>query len=520
MEEDAGTSLDGESAEPPRSSVSEAADADLPGDVTTTGVVATDGTVTGKVESTGDRDWFAVDLRAGVPYRIELKGVMSGGGTLVDPHLYGIHDSEGTLLAGTENDDASDTTIDAGITFTPTETGTYYVAAGAGGRWTGTYTLTVVEVVPAVRTADAEAHEEDGTVVFRVTLSNASSNTVEVAYATADGTATAGEDYTATSGTLTFAPGETEKTVAVTIIDDTVEDSGETFSLVLSDPSGAVLEDDAQAVGTILNTEDDHPDDITSAKTDTDNTVTVGTHKWGKIEEDNDMDWFQVELTAGKLYQIDVRGEEQHSVGADMVYDMHLHGIYDSAENLLPGTEQSNAGWWLSPRLYFDPPATGTYYIALGSNWGTGNYRLTVTDKGADQSADTSTTGTVAVNGTATGVIPGTGDQDWFKVSLTAGTAYRIGIDARDGGQAGWLSDPALLGIHEADGDLIANTYDDDSGTGGIGRNSLLEFTPTTTGDHFIAVGYGEYSLCLQSMSGPGGGFGGYTVSVDEVDAM
>ena len=53
---------------------------------------------------------------------------------------------------------------------------------------------------------------------------------------------------------MTFAAGETEKTVTVMLIDDEVEDSGETFRLILSDPTGAELAD-AEAVGTILNTE-------------------------------------------------------------------------------------------------------------------------------------------------------------------------------------------------------------------------------------------------------------------------
>ena len=81
-----------------------------------------------------------------------------------------------------------------------------------------------------------------------------------VNYTTADGTATAGADYTATNGMLTFEPGDTTKTVAVPIIDDTVEDDGETFTLTLSDASGATLAD-AEAVGTINNTEDQTPVD-------------------------------------------------------------------------------------------------------------------------------------------------------------------------------------------------------------------------------------------------------------------
>ena len=498
---------------PARTSVSEPDGQDLPADTTTTGAVAVGGMATGNIGTARDRDWFAVDLVAGRTYTIDLRGSPTDDGTLSDPRLYGIHDADGNLISGTTNDDIRWSNLNSRVTFQATETGTYYIAAGAFGSNQGTYEVEVADETPVIRVADAEATEgDDPEMLFRVTLERASSGTVTVNYATADDTATAGEDYTATSGTLTFASGETEKTVSVAIIDDEVEDSGETFTLVLSDPSGAVLEDDSEATGTILNTEDDYGQDTTTT-----GEVTVGGNVWGMIGNDADRDWFKVELTAGRLYQIDVQGKEQNPLRSNMVTDMYLHGVHDSAGDLIPGTTDSNSGWWRSPRLYFDPPETGTYFIAVGSNWGTGDYRVSVTDKGVDQSADTGTTGTVLVDGTATGVIPGTGDQDWFKVSLTAGTQYRIGIEARDGGQDGCLADPALLGIHEADGDLIANTYDDNGGTG---RNSLLEFTATATGDHFIAVGYGEHSLLRQSTFGPGGGFGGYTVSVDEVDAM
>jgi hypothetical protein len=64
---------------------------------------------------------------------------------------------------------------------------------------------------------------------------------VTVGYATADGTATAPADYTATSGTLTFAPGETAKTVTVAVVGDTLVEGDETFSLVLSGPVNATL---------------------------------------------------------------------------------------------------------------------------------------------------------------------------------------------------------------------------------------------------------------------------------------
>ena len=107
----------------------------------------------------------------------------------------------------------------------------------------------------ALSVADAEATEgADTTLDFVVTLDPAASTRVRVDYTTSDGTATQDNDYTATSGTLTFAPGETTKTVFVPIADDSVDDDGETLTFALSNPLGAVLAD-AEATGTIRNTE-------------------------------------------------------------------------------------------------------------------------------------------------------------------------------------------------------------------------------------------------------------------------
>ena len=84
-------------------------------------------------------------------------------------------------------------------------------------------------------------NETDGTVVLTVNLFPASSGTVTVDYATSDITADAGMDYTATSGTLTFMPGETSKTITVTLLNDTVYDDTERFRVTLSNPTGAAL---------------------------------------------------------------------------------------------------------------------------------------------------------------------------------------------------------------------------------------------------------------------------------------
>lgn len=82
---------------------------------------------------------------------------------------------------------------------------------------------------------------------FRVALSEASAETVTASFSTADGTAKAPGDYAAFSGVLTFAPGETRKTVAVAVRSDSAPEAPETFALNLSSPSGAALGDGAGA---------------------------------------------------------------------------------------------------------------------------------------------------------------------------------------------------------------------------------------------------------------------------------
>ena len=108
---------------------------------------------------------------------------------------------------------------------------------------------------PAASVADATAHEgTDATLDFVVTLARATDKAVTVDYATSDGTATAGSDYTASRGTLTFAPGETTKTVPIPVLDDAIDEGEETMRLTLSSPSGVKL-GDAVATGTISNSD-------------------------------------------------------------------------------------------------------------------------------------------------------------------------------------------------------------------------------------------------------------------------
>lgn len=100
--------------------------------------------------------------------------------------------------------------------------------------------------------AVAEGDSGARAAIFTINLSKPSTSTVKVSYATADGTANSGQDYSAKAGTLSFAPGATSLTVKVPVVGDTAVEGDETFTLTLSAPTGATVSDGA-GVGTVLD---------------------------------------------------------------------------------------------------------------------------------------------------------------------------------------------------------------------------------------------------------------------------
>ena len=106
-----------------------------------------------------------------------------------------------------------------------------------------------------ISVSDARVEEAAGAVLaFAVTLSRSASSQITINYATSDGSATAGADYTAASGILTIESGSSSGSIEVTVLDDSHNDGEETVTLTLSNPSGGRLTD-GQATGTIENTD-------------------------------------------------------------------------------------------------------------------------------------------------------------------------------------------------------------------------------------------------------------------------
>lgn len=177
------------------------------------------------------------------------------------PGLFGIYlysdNCTGRIRAGTEGPPGSWTEsllLDTGLaisSFGEDENGELYV--------TDLATDDVYRIVSGGPTAisvnDVTVTEGDAsgvTAVFAVSLSAAVGQTVTVQFATADGTATAGSDYLPVSGTLTFPPGIVARTVAVPVQGDVLDEDDETFTVNLSNPTGAAIAD-GQGVGTLAD---------------------------------------------------------------------------------------------------------------------------------------------------------------------------------------------------------------------------------------------------------------------------
>jgi glucose/arabinose dehydrogenase len=119
----------------------------------------------------------------------------------------------------------------------------------------GLGTITDDDPLPALFVDDCASREGNAGSVpcdFAVMLVPVSGRTVTVAYATANGTATAGTDYLAASGVVTFLPGVTQQVVSVSVLGDAAIEGDESFFLDLSAPANATLSD-AQGTGTILD---------------------------------------------------------------------------------------------------------------------------------------------------------------------------------------------------------------------------------------------------------------------------
>jgi chitinase len=213
-------------------------------------------------EGNGEHNHFmfavTLDKASSVPVTVQYRTVDGGaaGGVDYAPATGTVTFAPGTTSQMIHVDILGDSVAEADETFTVLLSSPVG-ATIADGSGTGTITNDdgAGPVLPGLSVSDAtraEGNSGTGMLDFTVSLSKAAAGPVTVQYGTANGTASAGSDYTAKSGTLTFAAGETSKTVSVAVSGDTAVEANETLTLNLSGASGATIADGSGA-GTITN---------------------------------------------------------------------------------------------------------------------------------------------------------------------------------------------------------------------------------------------------------------------------
>jgi hypothetical protein len=251
--------------------------------------------------------------------------------------------------------------------------------------------------------------------LFPVTLDVASPTPVTVAFATANGTATAGADYTATSGTLTFAPGQTSRTVTVSVTGDLLDEVDETYFVNLSAPSGGTI-GDGQGLGTIID--DDGP------------TISIGDVAQAEGNSGISFAILPVTLSAASPGQVTVAfasADGTATAGTDYI-------ATSGTLTFAPGT--TTQGVTVSVNGDVTPEADETYFVNLSAPTGgtiadgQGLGTIINDDGGGDSTGELShlfkVTGDLASVG-------GTADTDTYFISQNPFSSYEVVVDAASG---------------------------------------------------------------------------------------
>ncbi|MFH1034536.1 MAG: pre-peptidase C-terminal domain-containing protein [Pseudomonadota bacterium] len=224
--------------------------------------------------------------------------------------------------------------------------------------------------------------------------------------------------------------------------------------------------------------------------TKTTGVIDVGATITGELASLGARDWYKVHLTAGESYFFAQAGSttRQGTMRDPLLY------LYDSNGDLV--TQNDDSGGTINSRITYTATRSGDYFLGAGSykDSQTGTFQLAA---GSYQNEfSTLTPGKLNAGESISGNLEVLADIDWIRVDLKAGTKYAIAVEGMDT-QQGTLTDPYLYVYDNAGKNL------DHADDGGVRRNSLLNFTPESSGTYFFAVGdyndasSGTYRLSL-----------------------
>ena len=494
---------------------------DYLGSTGSSGSVAIGGSITGTLETSGDRDWFSVQLTAGQDYTFGVAGSATGSGTLADPFLV-LRDSGGAFIS---QDDDSGSGANARIDYTPDTSGTFWLSVRSfGSNPTGTYVVTATTSGTSIPPDDGDdpsppPHDDgdDGgsdspTVTDDFGPSGTNYGTVAVG---GNATIEQANDRDWFSVQLTTG-------IAYTINITGFSSGGGTLPdpfLVLRDSAGTFINQNDDG-GTSLDSRLEYTpttsgtffiearsfalgtgtytvslagatgggggddggggdvspiNDVTPDNTGTTGNLTVdGPALQRAINFSGDSDWFRVQAVEGETYEINILGTKSGFTlnAIELV-------IRDSAGNEIQAFE-APAGQDISP-FAVTADYTGDYYLQVRSadTGGTGTYQIDVdTFVSVDdvKPDNVNTDGAITVGGSVTGNIDFSTDQDWFKVTFTAGQTYTIRLETS--GFDDPLGDPT-----------VEIVLPNGTATGALSLDDAqFNYTASQTGDFFIRV--------------------------------
>ncbi len=351
----------------------------------------------------------------------------------------------------------------------------------------------------SVSISDVSITEGDsGTQVANFTVTRSGGTAAfNVNFATANGSATAGSDYVATSGTLSFGNGVNTRTISVTINGDTAFEPNETFSVNLSGATNGATITDNSAVGTIVNND---PGPVAGSVSIADVNISEG-------DGGTKVATFTATRTGGTAaFGVDfATANGTAASGTDYVATSGTLS-FGSGVNTQTIAVTINGDTVFEPdETFFVNLSGATNGAAIADNQSVGTIvnddAAPPTDDYADSFTDaTAPFGSIAVGGLATGNLEALADRDWFRVSLTAGATVMIDLEGAPT-SSGTLIDPYVR-LYNGAGQFITDNDDD-----GEGYNSRLIFTATSSGFHYVAAGAfadgysGTYSVRLTSVS-------------------
>ncbi len=505
---------------------------------TSLGALLTDTPIEGAIKTPGDTDWFAVELDAGITYKLLVNGISDAGGSLLDPALR-LFDTNGRLVEYADDGGVGTNSL---TYFTAPSAGKYYVEVSSDDHHSlGDYTLSATKTaLPADDVGDGVGTGKAmalGESFVGNLLKRGDEDWFEVNLA-ADNRYVFKLQGAATGGGTLADPYLELRSASGAVLDEDDNGSWQNDSVISyqAQTSGAYYlvakTLDADATGTYTfstRAPDDHGSTIGQATTISLNDTVDGAIQWsdgrfgGKASKfentvvDRDEDWFAIDLEADQVVTFAATPTATGGLARALIEVLDPFATPIARGD---GKEVDNGAAMATLKA----SATGTYHVRVVDGAGTtGAYQLSVVP-GDTSDEDSAAPVTLSFNADneafKVGKIGVAGDEDQYQIDLVADASYRIEIvSARDGVVAP-IEDSQLSLLWSADSDgaeaVVIEANQNEAGS--TSRMATAEFSAAESGQLAITVSpgstqdTGQYAIRVLDL-----GVGGGDEAVDRV---